>query len=56
MQKSTFDQKKKKTLKGQVHSYFNVLKCFLKLSKLINIDGEATPQVIESIEKIKNNF
>jgi hypothetical protein len=38
-------------LKGQVHSYFNIEKYFLKLSKLTNIDGEATTQALESIGK-----
>ena len=43
-------------LKGQIQSYFNVEKYFLKLSKLINVDGEAIIQVLESIEKNKLLF
>jgi hypothetical protein len=43
IKKIFFSYKKVRSkFKGQVHIYFSVEKYFLKLSKLINIDGEAT--------------
>jgi hypothetical protein len=57
IKKIFFSYKKVRSkFKGQVHIYFSVEKYFLKLSKLINIDGEATTQVLESIEKKTNYF
>jgi hypothetical protein len=44
------------SLKREIHNYFNVLKYFLKVSKLIDIDGETTTQVLESIEKKKDFY
>ena len=38
------------SLKKQVYSYFITEKYFLNRFNLINIDGKATTQVLESIE------